>query len=130
MIHFEVEEAQVEPLSAALRALEAAGLRVVIATSGPAARPAARRVAKLELVGHDRPGIVRELSQALAALGVNIEELETHVASAAMSGERLFKVRAELAIPETLALAALRDGLESLANEMMIDLELGERAAG
>ena len=36
--------------------------------------------------GPDRPGIVRDISHALARHHVNIEELETEVASAAMSG--------------------------------------------
>ena len=93
------------------------------------AAPARRRV-RLELVGHDRPGIVRDLSGSLAQRGVSIEELETHVSSAAMSGESLFKVKAVLAVPGDLPDAELRRGLESLANEMMVDVELGEPAGG
>ena len=55
---------------------------------------------------------------------MSIDELETHVASAAMSGESLFKVKAVLAVPDSLPNAELRRGLEALANEMMVDVEL------
>jgi glycine cleavage system regulatory protein len=127
MIHFAVAEQDAAPLASALRELESAGLRIVIATGDAVATPDRHRVAKLEAVAHDRPGIVRDLSRVLAQLGVNIQELHTEVASAAMSGEHLFKVEALLAMPEGVANEALRRGLEALANEMMIDLETGER---
>src|SRR5678815_5615696 len=53
------------------------GLSIVVQTDGatpPATEP---RFAFLEVVGPDRPGIVREISHALAAQGVNVEELST-----------------------------------------------------
>jgi glycine cleavage system regulatory protein len=55
---------------------------------------------------------------------VSIEELETQVSSAAMAGGNLFKVKALLAVPASLSDAELRRGLEALANEMMVDVEL------
>ena len=125
MVHFEVAEDRADALCKALSALESSGLRIVIARSPAGAAPGARRRVRLELVGHDRPGIVRDLSGSLAQRGVSIEELETQVASAAMSGESLFKVKAVLAVPESLPNAELRRGLEALANEMMVDVELG-----
>ena len=79
---------------------------------------------KLELVGHDRPGIVRDLSASLAQRNVSIEELHTEIVSAAMSGEHLFKVKALLLVPEALRNEDLRGGLEALANEMMVDISL------
>lgn len=130
MVHFEVPDERAEALEKALGALESRHLRIVVARSQSAGAVPARRRVFLELVGHDRPGIVRDLSASLAQHGVSIEELETHVASAAMSGEHLFKVKAMLAVPAELGNAELQTGLESLANEMMVDLELGEPARG
>ena len=112
-------------LAKALGALESTDLHVVIARSGAAAASPALRRVRLELVGHDRPGIVRDLSGSLAQRGGSIEDLETQVASAAMSGESLFKVKAVLAVPDSLPNEELRRGLEALANEMMVDVELG-----
>jgi methionyl-tRNA formyltransferase len=130
MVHFEVADDKAEALDSGLGALESPELRVVIARSKAGATTPARRRVRLELVGHDRPGIIRDLSGNLAQRGVSIEELHTQVASAAMSGESLFKVKALLAVPAELPNAELQRGLEALANEMMVDLELGDAASG
>lgn len=130
MVHFEVPGEKADGLSAALLALESSGLRVVIARGPQGAAAPSRRRVRLELVGHDRPGIVRDLSGSLARRGVSIEELETHVASAAMSGEHLFKVKALLAVPAGLPNAELRRALEALANEMMVDVEMEDSPEG
>jgi glycine cleavage system regulatory protein/folate-dependent phosphoribosylglycinamide formyltransferase PurN len=124
MVHFEVPAGNAEPLANALRGLESPQLHVVIARSEAPPVPAGRRLVKLELVGHDRPGIVHALSGSLAARGVSLEELHTEVVSGAVSAERLFKVRALLAVPETLPSEELRRALEPLAKEMMVDLAL------
>ena len=127
IVHFEVEEGRLPACEEALRALESQGLRVTIARghAGAPKRPA--RVVSIDLVGHDRPGIVHELAESLASRGVSIEELHTQVASAAMSGGSLFKMRARLALPASLSDEDLKSALESLANEMMVELSQGER---
>jgi len=129
MAHFEVDDAKSEALVAAFRTLERSGLTIVIATGEGAKAPGPTRRVRLDLVGHDRPGIVRELSGSLAGLGVSIDELHTQVTGAAMSGEPLFKVKALLAVPEAVSTSALRAGLESLADEMMVDLEPAQSLA-
>ena len=86
-------------------------------------------VVRRPLVGHDRPGIMRDLSARLAERGVSIDELHTEIASAAMSAENLFKVKAVLVVPDTLSNDELRRGLEALANEMMVDIALGDEAS-
>ena len=72
---------------------------------------------------------MRDLSSALAKLGVSIDELQTQVASAAMSGDELFKVKALLAVPAEVSNATMRQALEDLANEMMVDLETADSLA-
>ncbi len=130
IVHFEVPEQNAEPLAEALRGLVASGLHVVIVMGVASAAPAGRRIVKLELVGNDRPGIVRDLSGSLAARGVSIDELHTEVISAAMSAGELFRVRATLAVPAGLTDAELRRGLEALATEMMVDIDLGQPLRG
>ena len=83
-----------------------------------------RNSLQLELVGQDRPGIVREISSKLAALGVSIQDLRTVVESAPMSGERLFRAEAELVLPTQTDSEQIRAILERLADEMMIDITL------
>ena len=123
MVHFEVAAERADALASALRELERSGLSVVIARSEAEPRSAGMRMVRLELVGHDRPGIVRELSGSLARLGVSIDELHTRVASAAMSGESLFKMQTQLAVPASVSKDELRRAIEALANEMMVDVE-------
>lgn len=130
MVHFEVAEANADPLAAALRELESSGLRIVVERAGTGARMVPFRKLRLELVGHDRPGIVRDLSQRLAERGISIDELHTHVVDAAMAGGPLFTVKAQLAVPETLPVEEVKRSLEALANEMMVDLSLGEPPGG
>ena len=83
-----------------------------------------RNSLQLELVGQDRPGIVREISSQLADLGVSMQDLRTVVESAPMSGERLFRAEAELVPPTQTDSEQIRAILERLADEMMIDITL------
>ena len=109
----------------ALKSLEACGLTVVAQPDQPPS-PGATKLAALEIVGHDRPGIVRQISAALAEQGVNVEELSTECVSAPMSGESLFKARATLGIPANCNVAALRAELEKIAGDLMVDVSLAE----
>jgi glycine cleavage system regulatory protein len=112
---------------AALAALEGKGLKVTAtSTSGPPAATTDRTMA-LELVGLDRPGIVREISQLLAASGVNVEELTTNRKSAPMSAEMLFEARAHVRVPATTDVSGLRAGLERLASDLMVEIRLEDR---
>jgi glycine cleavage system regulatory protein len=121
LLRVTVDAERAEALAAGLTSLETGGLTVVVERSGERASGSSRTV-RLELLGHDRPGIVRDISRTLASLRVNIEELETDVTSAPMSGEALFRARAELGVPETVTTETLRDLLEAIAGELMVDL--------
>jgi glycine cleavage system regulatory protein len=83
-----------------------------------------RHTFRLELVGQDRPGIVRDISRALSSLGVSVQDLRTVVESAPMSGELLFRASAELAPPPNVELETVRAALERLADELMVDMTL------
>jgi glycine cleavage system regulatory protein len=78
--------------------------------------------AKLNIVGNDRPGIVKDVAQALSALAVNVLELNTQFESAAMSAEPLFKTKARVHIPESVDFDDVRDALEQLSNELMVEI--------
>lgn len=121
MVRVSVPTERADELAAALRSLE--GLRVLVETANAAPAQDAP-VVVLELLGQDRPGIVREVSHALATRGVNVEELETECESAPMSGETLFRARARLRLPPELPVEALRETLEKLADELMVDVAI------
>jgi glycine cleavage system regulatory protein len=129
LLRVSVDADQADRLTAGLRALSSADLTIVVERSGDV--DAGRfRTLTLEIVGSDRPGIVRDIAHALAKQGVNIEELETEVTSAAMSGETLFRARAHLRLPETRTVGEIRDILEALADNLMVDLAFDEADAG
>ncbi len=107
-----------------LHALESEGLRV-IAHGAAAAQTVTGTRLLLEVVGHDRPGIVRDVAQVLASTGVNIEELTTGVDSGSFSGEAMFRANAALRAPDEAAVEAMRAGLEALGNELMVDIRPG-----
>src|ERR1700760_1656865 len=105
-----------------LRALESQGLRIVVQSGEPQVPASVEPRLQLEVVGNDRPGIVRDLAQILARSGVNIEELTTGVTSGSFSGETLFRATALVSAPDAAAVDAVRTGLEPLGNELMVDI--------
>ncbi len=122
----EVPDPQRASLEEALAGLAAEGLVVHVEDAGAARAPGQANEAhsfRLHLVGQDRPGIVAEISSALAARGVGIEELLTDVVDAPMGGGTLFEARARLTMPAGTD-ADVRADLERLADELMVDLEL------
>ena len=107
----------------ALQALSAHGIRVLIAESGVEQSCTWKPIA-MELVGNDRPGIVRDITRLLSEQGVNLERLVTEVRPAPMSSEPLFHAEAILAVPLTLSLDVLQARLETLADDLMVELVL------
>ena len=107
-----------------LRALESHGLRIQV-QAGVAEPPAvaSQLLLVVDVVGNDRPGIVRDITQIFAANGVNIEELTTGVASGSFSGGTLFRASALVRAPSEAAVGAMRQGLEQLGNELMVDIQ-------
>lgn len=112
-----------DALLAALQALASQGIRVLVAEAGIEQSCTWKPIA-MELVGNDRPGIVRDITRLLSEQGVNLERLVTEVRPAPMSSESLFHADALLAVPLTLPLASLQGRLESLADDLMVELVL------
>ena len=130
LVHFEVPPSNVESLAAALDGLQRSGVHVAIATREQIPVPAGRRAVKLELVGHDRLGIVSELSGNLARRQISIEDLHTEIVEGATPAEHLFKVKVLLVVPESVPIEELQRALQPLTNEMTVDVALGEQAPG
>ncbi len=121
-----VPDQQAEAFVEGLAKLESEGMQIVAKRSGSVPAPVAEREFTLDLVGQDRPGIVHDITRILAKHRVNLQELETHCQSASMSGENLFLAHARLLIPADASIDDLKDELEDLANELMVDIKLEE----
>ena len=102
------------------------GLAVVVHSDEAVDLAPKPQLASLEVIAQDRPGIVREVSGALAAQGVNVEELVTECTSAPMSGEPLFQARAKLRLPANVSVNALRDSLEEAVTGLTVEITLAE----
>lgn len=124
ILRIEIPAEKKSSLLAALQKIP--GLNVVVQPNSKPALATTGRQSKLEIVGSDRPGIVREITSALARAGVNVEEFSSEVVSAPMSGETLFKAEARLQLPECCDLAALKKDLEKIAADLLVDVSFAE----
>lgn len=126
ILQVRVDALGADGLVAALRAVP--GLSIVV-DRGVEVAPRWRRL-RLALTGQDRPGIVREIAQALADRGVNIEDMLTRTVEAPMSGEVLFEAIAEVTAPETVHRQDLCAALERIAADLMVDITLHDPVEG
>ncbi|MAS25048.1 MAG: glycine cleavage system protein R [Oceanospirillaceae bacterium] len=118
-----VDAAQSADLITALSALSSQGIQVT-AESGAVSDDSQCIELTLSLVGNDRPGIVREVSQALAAMNVNVLELTTDCAPAEMSAVPLFKAEAVLRVAKDFDTSKVADALEAISNDLMVEISL------
>jgi glycine cleavage system regulatory protein len=121
----EIPDEQAAALEQALDRLEVNGLKVIVERSAPVEVPR-QHAMEIELLGVDRLGLVHEISALLAAHRINVEELDTDRPAAAHSGDRMFHAHMRVIIPETVDLAALHQGLERLAGDLMVEIRLAE----
>lgn len=127
----EVPADQVDSLTLAVRALGDDGLLDVAVSPAEAIshEDSSRDLMQLQLLGQDRPGIVREISRALAGHGVTILDFSSDIGEAPQAGGRLFKAEASVLVPESVSQDEVRASLEDLAAEMMVDLIMSEESA-
>jgi glycine cleavage system regulatory protein len=118
ILRVEVAAEQAEALTAAIKNLSSQGLESMVTAEPALASAATGTIAQLDLVGLDQPGIVRKVSQVLAAKGVNVEELATECTSAPTTGQNLLR------LPQGLDVESLRLALEQVAADLMVDLTL------
>jgi glycine cleavage system regulatory protein len=112
---------------AALRALDDRLTVTAVAGAEQDSAGTSERRLVISLVANDRPGIVRDVSAALAAHGLSIDEFTTEVRDAAMAGGRLFEASALAHAAPSTDLAAVRDDLERLAAELQVEITVADR---
>ena len=113
---------QLEQLSADLQDIEGNSLKILIEKNETDFVKAPSKLLNLELLGQDRPGIIHDITQQLATLNVNIEELESEVKEASMSCEMLFIAKLTLGLPKGVTADEVQDALESMSDHLMVDI--------
>lgn len=126
IVLIQVEAQQRAALREALRELAGSGLTVVVAADGDDAASGDCRQLRLSIIGSDRPGIVREVTGALAQHRINVREMDTTITSAPMTAEPLFEALAEIEVPRSLDLAELNAQLDAIADALTVDIALEE----
>lgn len=122
----DVPDAGVAAFTQAVAGLGASGVLEVKATPASPAVPASGDPLHVFVLGHDRPGIVREVSGALASEGVTIVELRTLTRDAPMGDGTLFEADADVLVPAGVTQGAVREAIEALAHDLVVDLDVPE----
>jgi len=126
IVRLAVPAARADALVSALRALAddqtSVSARITTDTPEPPRRDLVPYV--LRLTGADHEGIVSQVARYLAQQGVNVEDLETDVVPAPVSGTPLFRMEALLQAPPEVGLNDLRDRLRGIAQDLAVDIDL------
>jgi glycine cleavage system regulatory protein len=77
----------------------------------------------VDVMGNDKAGIVQELTSVLNQFNLNILNFSSRCESAPNWGSLIFKANAVIAVPGDFDDDALQDALESLANDLVVDIQ-------
>ena len=123
IIRIECQDDKLKPLHTQLDKLISSGIRVTVDYSEIGEKPAATEQINFTVTANDRTGIVREVSNVLAMLGVNMENLETLVESAPMFSGLVFKAEIAATLPASVEIQAVIDALEQLSDDLIVDIQ-------
>ena len=114
--------AQVEALTLALSGLASDGIRITVEEGQSIDVPTETYVA-VNITANDRPGIVREVANCLAAMNINLEDLQTDCSTAAMSSSAMFHASFLTVIPDDISVEDVIAALENLSDDLMVDID-------
>jgi glycine cleavage system transcriptional repressor len=79
---------------------------------------------EISVWGADHEGIVHAVAEYLTGEHIQLEDVETEVTKAPVTGTPLFSMVAEVQAPPTLTLSQLRDKLDDLSDELGVDISV------
>ena len=126
----DIDDSRKQPLIEELKSLDqdADGIPILVDQS-PVENPpesvqlTTPRCVQISIIANDRQGIVGEITGLLAANKVNLEWLDSFCQSAPMAAGNMFHARAELRLPETISRTKLTELLESLSDDLMMEIQ-------
>lgn len=118
-----VPDERVADLTSSLHSLEGL-LKVAVHGGAVLPVPESRHTLAFTVIGNDRPGIVRDVTAAIAAHALSIDTFRSRTLDAPMSGGVLFEASVEVSVPNGVDASAITTALESLASEIQVDLTL------
>lgn len=126
IVRISVDESHCAPLCQALTALEKQGMSVIIETSSTSSEHRPAQQFNVHIVGLDRPGIVKEVSQALALRALNVVSMSSEISSAPMTGEPLFNADVTVESSQIIELDELADQLDTIADHLTVEITIEE----
>lgn len=120
IVQVDVDAARVDDLVAALEPL--AGLLDITVHRADASPAPAAGAIEVDIVADDRPGIIREITEAISRDGGSIDALTSAVVEAPHAGGMLFTAHAVIRALGPDDEARLRQGLEAVAGELMVEI--------
>jgi glycine cleavage system regulatory protein len=121
VLRIECPENQAAALLTALRGGAVTGLEVNVFEEAPT-DPSVSRILTFDVVGNDRPGIIKQLSTAIVQCGGNVEELESNLESAPMSGHSVFHATGTVRVESAFQDSDLIKGLENLGDDLSVSV--------
>lgn len=121
IVNLEVESTAQPALLQALAELAGEGINVTV--HGPQAESsstASAEIVELYVEANDRPGIVEEITSALADVNVNVEQIETWCESASMAGYNLFIAQLAVSLPAGMRKQELEETLEDVSDDLVV----------
>ena len=129
ILQISLPDAEVEVLQQQLAELNNShGIQVLVAPVEGQTTSDTPKALHFSLMGNDRAGIIKELSQAFSHHNINLEELQTSFTSMPWSGDPMFTAHGVLQIPADVDMDALEDQLNSISDQLGVDIELSESA--
>ncbi len=125
ILHADIDARHYKTLLGALHDLQTEGLHIVAReTSSSTPDLVGLRQLELEVVGTDRPGIVRDIAAVLTQFEINIEEISTEFSEAPMSSAPVFRATAHITANRDIDLDEVQLAIENIANDLMTELRL------
>ncbi|MBW3623175.1 MAG: transcriptional regulator [Armatimonadetes bacterium] len=108
---------------------QATGLGVLTRSTTPpeTARKSPAHPYRVSASALDHEGIVHAVSDALYRTGINILSLETASYNAPETGSPLFRLAADIELPEGTSPEQVRQALDGVAREEGLDIEIASR---
>jgi glycine cleavage system transcriptional repressor len=79
---------------------------------------------QIKMTGADHEGVVHVITHHFTKNNINIENMETSVVSAPMSGIPLFSISAVIVVPPDITFQQLEAGLEKVGDELNMDADV------
>mgnify|MGYP003657483302 CR=1 FL=1 len=120
----DIDSARADTLRSVIESIALDGVSVTVQADTAAPVEFASSSVNVELVGQDRPGLLREITGVFARHNLNVEDLTSEVTEAPQGGGMIFRADATVSVPSTADLDAVGDDLEKIATDLMVDISL------